>query len=652
VEEAEDVGANILAGITGGGKPYSYQEEAWREIASVLSEGRGAVFIRAPCGSGKTEAVIIPFMAQYATEKVFYPKMIYATPTQTLLYNMRDRIGRAISVLGEELKGVLAPEPEHGFHTNPTYLIPRVSITTYDVIAYAWVCRRTIPYRPFTTRGALLSSFIVFDEAHLLQDKHAYSQRIFPTLVASLVESGAPVAVISATLPTELIRKVREEIGDGRVREISFSEADRRRLRTGSLRVNRGFLSEPRVELERALGIIEERVSSALSEGKDVLIVVNSVKVAFLIYEDLARTFKGSLFEALSVKEAVGLVRKGNSIIMLLHGRLPIRIRKEREGVFERLKEYKRELARRGEPKTWSLIIVATQVAEVGVNYSFDVVITELAPPSALIQRFMRGGREEKQKSEAIVIPPIKLTTRGAIPTNLIYPASLLALSREWLEKTNIDKEYLLDVKRVTEIVDREYSIIEQEAGEEKWVENLVTLMQRISKTAQHISPLITRLQMKVLERYRLRLGEYLAISYLEDVDRIAGKKKTSDSVAEAFRNILREGGWLERVLNNSIRFSLRLTREKKKNMLTFRMPRDVIWYLENGYFLICLHGRNVTPISVFSDEEGNFIITERRDFANICGNVLLASSFRPHIMREGLVLDSSEMGVFYVRGS
>ena len=56
-------------------------------------------------------------------------------------------------------------------------------------------------------------------------------------------------------------------------------------------------------------------------------------------------------------------------------------------------------------PTTPNVIVVATQVVEVGLNISAGVLHTELAPANALVQRFGRCARFAQQHGDVIVYP-------------------------------------------------------------------------------------------------------------------------------------------------------------------------------------------------------------------------------------------------------
>lgn len=77
-------------------------------------------------------------------------------------------------------------------------------------------------------------------------------------------------------------------------------------------------------------------------------------------------------------------------------------------------------------------VVVATQTLEVGLDIDFRAIVTELAPASALVQRFGRVNRlGERSDSEIVVITPPSARYIAADP--LPYKAKDLESSLEWL---------------------------------------------------------------------------------------------------------------------------------------------------------------------------------------------------------------------------
>ncbi len=65
-------------------KPYEHQALMWEKFFINSSKGE-PILLRAPTGSGKTEAIIAPFLEQFVEEKfVVAPRLIYVLPMRAL----------------------------------------------------------------------------------------------------------------------------------------------------------------------------------------------------------------------------------------------------------------------------------------------------------------------------------------------------------------------------------------------------------------------------------------------------------------------------------------------------------------------------------------------------------------------------------------
>ncbi len=69
--------------------PFRYQIETW----SIFEEIKFPLLLRAPTGSGKTEAVVAPFLYQFTIKKFqIAPRMIYVLPMRVLVNSIAERI--------------------------------------------------------------------------------------------------------------------------------------------------------------------------------------------------------------------------------------------------------------------------------------------------------------------------------------------------------------------------------------------------------------------------------------------------------------------------------------------------------------------------------------------------------------------------------
>jgi CRISPR-associated endonuclease/helicase Cas3 len=210
---------------------------------------------------------------------------------------------------------------------------------------------------------------VLADAAIVLDEIHAYDHKMFRQLVAFLEAFDVPVLCMTATL-SQSRREQLEGLGleiypnDPQAVEDLKKEEDRDRysIRKGD-----------RTEAERL-------VRQAYSENKRILWVVNTVDRC----QEIAEKFQG--LQAICY-----------------HSRFKLKDRQDRhEAVIEAFKWEP------GQPKLPKLAIT-TQVCEMSLDLDADVLITELAPCSALVQRFGRSNRHGYlPTSEILVYEPEK----------------------------------------------------------------------------------------------------------------------------------------------------------------------------------------------------------------------------------------------------
>ncbi len=185
-------------------EPYIYQ----KEMNEHFQEQRG-VILQAPTGAGKTWSAVLPFVYswyqwQEGQQRVeSYPrKLIYSLPLRTLansLYkNVADTIEKKLPNLG--IKVTL----QTGEHSNDPLFEGDIIFTTIDQTLSNVLCiPLSLPKKLANINaGAVVSSYLVFDEVHLLDTK-----RSLRTVVSLLKEMRrlVPFCLMTATLSNRFI---------------------------------------------------------------------------------------------------------------------------------------------------------------------------------------------------------------------------------------------------------------------------------------------------------------------------------------------------------------------------------------------------------------------------------------------------------------
>lgn len=198
---------------------------------------------------------------------------------------------------------------------------------------------------------------VILDEIHTYSD---VIQAIVLRIVEILVRLGCRVHVGTATMPTVLYDRILEILGrEEQVYEVKLPEEAYETFNRHIIHKVRGF--------DDCRDVMEE----AVADGRKILIVYNQVKRSQEMY--------------LTLKE-----RYPNIPSMLIHSRF-------KRGQRNRLEM---DLKDRFNAMGGTCIVVSTQVVEVSLDISFDLMITECAPIDALIQRF---GRINRKRSAATI---------------------------------------------------------------------------------------------------------------------------------------------------------------------------------------------------------------------------------------------------------
>ena len=237
----------------------------------------------------------------------------------------------------------------------------------------------------------------------ILDEIHTYSsmiQAIVLRIIEILKVVGCRIHVGTATMPQLLYNRILELLGGpGEVYEVKLAD-----------RVLRSFNRHIVYKLS-SMDDSYPILDSNINDRKKILIVCNQVRRAQSVY--------------LSLKEQYPDVP-----MMLIHSHFK---RIDRQGLELDLKETYNQFQE-------ACIVVSTQVVEVSLDISFDVMITECAPIDALIQRFGRVNRKRtletigKMKPVYVIAPYVG---KDALP----YDSEVLRRSFEVLPDSGILEE-------------------------------------------------------------------------------------------------------------------------------------------------------------------------------------------------------------------
>jgi CRISPR-associated endonuclease/helicase Cas3 len=314
--------------------------EKYKIQNEIASSQKKHLALIAPTGWGKTAVALL------RARNIKPKKILYVLPTITAIREFEKDLEE---IFGKEWIGeyfyfsdvedlIRRQGKEEGLEyvTNlQRYFIPKITITTIDQLLLTTLQFGKYHIRRFNLRDAL----IVFDEFHLFT----------PEMVGALIGTFENLAnlynfsilLMSATPRNTYLKALEQALGEQL--QIYKNEDLYGRLKRHNIK------------------IVDKDLLSFVQETKDMLekktlVIVNTVKKAQQVYSLLSEV--------------------NDRRVGLIHGLFTYKDRREKE---ENLKDVD--------------ILVSTQVAEVSLDISFKVLVTETAPLPSLIQRFGRVNR-------------------------------------------------------------------------------------------------------------------------------------------------------------------------------------------------------------------------------------------------------------------
>jgi CRISPR-associated endonuclease/helicase Cas3 len=252
---------------------------------------------------------------------------------------------------------------------------------------------------------------IILDEIHTYTD---VSQAIVLKLVQILKQLDCRIHIGTATMPTALYQRIAETLGEDlleiKLENEALDQFDRHVVhKIDSFEASHSLISE------------------AISNDQKVLIVFNRVDRAQNAYMAI-------------------LEMSFDAPILLLHSRFKRSDRNDKEKLLIGLDQDGNSTGDFNTSEK-ACIVISTQIVEVSLDISFDIMITETAPLDALIQRFGRVNRKRteetlgKYKSVYIIAPTEN--KNDALP----YDHDVLLKSYEILNNGEVLKERELQAK-------------------------------------------------------------------------------------------------------------------------------------------------------------------------------------------------------------
>ncbi len=365
-------------------QPHNFQIE----VADLLLNQRKSVILQAPTGSGKTRAALFPLLHGWRNDDAaFFPRQcIYATPMRVLANQFEAEYRDTVATFSTRFGLLKKVAIQTGARPDDRQLQADLIFTTLDQALSSFL---TIPYslgnrQANLNAGTLIGSYLVFDEFHLFPVDESGNGALSTTLqILQMLRGVSPFVLMTATFSRTMMTRLAALLDAVPVTltadEIVAlpSQQDKRR----------SYRFCP--ELLNAHVVIDDLLTH---RRRRVIAICNTVDRA----QSLASTLQSDL-------------RMKGVAVELLHSRFYTSDRDVKE---DRIRQEFGE-GRAANADT-PMILVATQVVEVGLNITCDVLHTELAPAAAIIQRAGRCARFARESGE-VRIYELPLNDKGEL---------------------------------------------------------------------------------------------------------------------------------------------------------------------------------------------------------------------------------------------
>ena len=342
---------------------YNRQHKLYPLSLISANDSRRHTLVTAPTGAGKTD-----FLLRRCKGRVFY-----TLPFQASINAMYDRIKNDLKDTDAQIYLLHAAsrlKVENGKIAES--ILQRHIGASVKILTPHQMASVVFGIKGFEAMLTDLKGCdVILDEIHTYTSE---IQAIVLKIIEILKTINCRIHVGTATMPTVLYNKIFELLGGiNEVYEVSLPDEILDSFNRHIIHKVSDFAS------------CNDIIANAIEANKKVLIVCNQVKRAQTLYEKIDGIYPN--------------IRK-----MLIHSR------------FKRCDRTKLEKSLKDDFNTTSdaCIVISTQVVEVSLDISFDVMITECAPIDAMIQRFGRINRKRteetigKFKDIYVIQPPEK----------------------------------------------------------------------------------------------------------------------------------------------------------------------------------------------------------------------------------------------------
>lgn len=341
--------------------PYEYQIK----VAELLAESKN-IILSVPTGAGKTWASIMPYLFTKTHKNFSFPnKLIYSLPLRTLTNSIYLDVKEVLEKNGHSKDDIKRQTGE--FSDDKNFEKEMIFSTIDQTLSNFCSFPLAISQRQANVNaGALIGSYLVFDEFHLLDASLSMATAL---RMMKNLKNLSRYCIMTATLSDEFIQFLKDDFTELNFEVVTLKEFPEDAKIIKSLLPPKNKLNKKQVHVNSfALDgklIVEKH-------QKRTIVICNRVETAQRIVAEIKEDLKQ---------------KNRETEVLCIHSRFFDKHRKEKE---EKLKAL---LGKANKDKKVDVILVATQVIEAGMDISCEVMHTEISPANSFLQRIGRCAR-------------------------------------------------------------------------------------------------------------------------------------------------------------------------------------------------------------------------------------------------------------------
>lgn len=344
-------------------KPYEYQKAVATYLLNPNQTQRRNVILQAPTGAGKTQAALLPFLNAIQHKREFPHRCIYSVPMRILANQFVTKYQSAINKagFGKEIPVAIQtgdnPQSREFTH-NLIFATIDQTLSSFLMAPYG------LPTRLANLNaGAILSSYLVFDEFHLYDPNTTLPTTLY---MLKQLKGITPFLLMTATFGKDMLDSLADELDAVVVPEDDYA-----------MKKILSIQSQNKTRRYHTIDAVLSAESVLQEHKRRSLVICNQVDRARHLYRELTD---------LSSNEVE---------VILLHSRF---LPDDRKNIEDRIRDLFAEGIEDG-----NYIVVSTPAIEVGVDITSTALHTELAPANAIVQRAGRCARYQGEEGDVYI---------------------------------------------------------------------------------------------------------------------------------------------------------------------------------------------------------------------------------------------------------